>query len=150
MAGTFRPGSIDPANARAGLTNGGAMQDMSRYARIIESIFLEHHTPRAKSIPFERQEIVETAKKLKIELPKNIGDLIYSFRYRTPLPESIRARAPKGKEWIIRPAGKGRYRFVAVSRAMIALWTGTAMARPRLIWELTRLILILISTSSCR
>lgn len=95
------------------------MQDINRYARIIESIFLKHHKPRVKSIPFEREEIVQTAKELGIDLPKNIGDLIYSFRYRTPLPESISAKAPKGKEWIIRPAGKGRYCFVAVSGAKI-------------------------------
>src|SRR5438477_712553 len=29
------------------------------------------------------------------------------------LPESIRAKAPEGEDWIIRPSGRSRYRFVA-------------------------------------
>ncbi|MBZ0168224.1 MAG: endonuclease [Kofleriaceae bacterium] len=54
-----------------------------------------------------------------IGLPKNLGDIIYSFRYRTTLPESIRAKAPQGKEWIIRPAGSAKYCFVAIAKAII-------------------------------
>lgn len=52
-------------------------------------------------------------------LPKNLGDVVYSFRYRTILPESVRAQAPEGQEWIIRPAGRSRYRFVATAFATI-------------------------------
>lgn len=44
-------------------------------------------------------------------MPKNIGDLIYSFRFRVPLPERILATQPEGLEWIIKGAGKARYRF---------------------------------------
>ena len=40
------------------------------------------------------------------------GDVLYSFRYRTLLPKSITSKTPKGYEWIIRPAGKGKYKFV--------------------------------------
>ena len=50
-----------------------------------------------------------------IDLPKNLGDLVYSFRYRTELPPSILARAPAGEAWIIRPAGRSKYRFVLVA-----------------------------------
>ena len=49
-------------------------------------------------------------------MPKNIGDLVYSFRYRYQLPETIRKVAPKGLEWVIRPSGKALYTFVAVSQ----------------------------------
>jgi hypothetical protein len=54
---------------------------------------------------------VKFANNLGIDLPKNIGDLIYSFRYRAALPESIQSAAGKGKVWIIRSAGRGKYRF---------------------------------------
>ncbi len=50
-----------------------------------------------------------------IDLPKNLGDLVYSFRYRTELPPSILARAPAGEAWIIRPAGRSKYRFVLIA-----------------------------------
>ena len=51
---------------------------------------------------------------MHISLPKNLGDLIYSFRYRTALPEGILAQAPKGETWIIRSARRSKYRFVLV------------------------------------
>ena len=40
-----------------------------------------------------------------------MGDLIYSFRYRNELPESILATAKNGLEWIIEGAGRAKYRF---------------------------------------
>lgn len=54
---------------------------------------------------------------MNVNLPKNIGDLIYSFRYRTDLPASILNTAPEGETWIIRSVGRSRYRFVSVSNA---------------------------------
>ena len=96
------------------------MTGPNRYAQIIEKVFLSHYRAGATEVPFEREDIVRIARDLKIKLPKNLGDVIYSFRYRTPLPEAVRARAPKGKEWIIRPAGPSKYCFVAISQATIA------------------------------
>ena len=52
---------------------------------------------------------------MNVNLPKNLGDLIYSFRYRTDLPASILSTAPQGETWIIRSAGRSKYRFVLVS-----------------------------------
>ena len=95
------------------------MGELNRYARIIEKIFLSNYRPGAEKIPFEREDIARVAKKLGITLPKNLGDVIYSFRYRTALPESVRAKAPLGKEWIIRPAGSAKYCFVASTQATI-------------------------------
>ena len=92
---------------------------MNRYARIIEDIFVSHYSEGASEIAFEREEIVRCAKKLHIKLPKNLGDLIYSFRYRVALPESVRAKAAEGKEWVILPAGPARYRFVLKTLAKI-------------------------------
>ena len=62
-----------------------------------------------------RDDIVLFASKLDIVLPKNLGDVIYSFRYRISLPPSILAEAPEGETWIIRPAGQSKYRFVLVT-----------------------------------
>jgi hypothetical protein len=84
------------------------------YARIIENIFHSKFKPGIKEVDFEREDIVLFANKLKINLPKNLGDLVYSFRYRAAFPESIQASAGKGETWIIRPAGRSKYRFVLV------------------------------------
>jgi len=95
------------------------MPDPNRYVKIIEDVFLGHYTQGAGEVRFEREDLVRAARKLGIRLPKNLGDVLYSFRYRTPLPNSVRARAPRGKQWVIRSAGRSRYRFVAVGQVAI-------------------------------
>jgi len=105
--------------------------DQNRYAQIIEQIFLLHYKKGAKEVPFSREDIVHAAEELHIKLPKNLGDVIYSFRYRTPLPESVRAKAPAGKEWIIRPAGTARYRFVATDAALAKIAPCVRTSSPR-------------------
>jgi hypothetical protein len=94
--------------------------EQNRYSQIIEKIFFSHFKPGMTDVSFERDELVKAAKNLKIELPKNLGDLVYSFRYRAILPEKIKNTAPEGKTWIIRPAGRAKYQFVAVIDIAIA------------------------------
>jgi hypothetical protein len=86
----------------------------NRYEQIIERIFLAHYERGSKEVVFDRDEITAVANQLGIDIPKNLGDLIYSFRYRIALPTAITSKAPKGKEWIIRPVGRSRYQFVLV------------------------------------
>lgn len=93
---------------------------LNRYAQIIERIFLSHYQAGAHEVSFDRTEIAQVAADLGIVLPKNLGDVVYNFRYRVPLPESVRSRAPHGQEWIIRPVGRSRYRFVATATAVIS------------------------------
>jgi hypothetical protein len=91
----------------------------NRYMQIIERIFLEHYQEGAQEVPFERNEFVRHAKLLKVKVPKNLGDINYTFRYRAKLPESIRSKAPEGKHWIIRGAGISRYVFALSSQPEI-------------------------------
>src|SRR5258708_6518256 len=91
------------------------MSNLNRYAQIIERIFLARYRTGSREVSFEREDIESVATELGIKLPKNLGDIIYSFRYRAMLPESVRSKAPKGKIWIIRPAGKARYKFALIT-----------------------------------
>lgn len=86
-------------------------KQLNRYQAIIARVFTDHHTKTALEFEFTRDEFVEIAKSLEIALPKNVGDVIYSFRYRNELPEVITRTASKGREWIIEGAGRARYRF---------------------------------------
>jgi hypothetical protein len=95
------------------------MAEPNRYVQIIERIFLTHYEEGIQVIPFEREEIVSVARELNIDLPKNLGDLIYSFRYRANLPETIQRTAKEGATWIIRPAGRSRYCFSLVPQGNI-------------------------------
>ncbi|MDP1714750.1 MAG: hypothetical protein Q8L41_08375 [Anaerolineales bacterium] len=94
-------------------------KEPNRYTKILEAIFAKHFKKGMTEIEFERTEISQAADKMGIILPKNLGDVLYSFRYRTLLPKSITSKAPKGYEWIIRPAGKGKYKFAVVTQSTI-------------------------------
>ncbi len=91
----------------------------NRYDKIIEKIFLKHYKRGMLAVPFSREEITQTAKELGIVLPKNLGDLIYTFRFRADLPKSILSKAPEGKSWTIKLVGQARYCFAAVRLTVI-------------------------------
>lgn len=91
----------------------------NRYQQLIEKLFLDWYTDGATQVFFNRDDIPSAAQSLGIDLPKNLGDVVYSFRYRTNLPQTITNRAPQGKEWIILPKGRGRYCFVASAISII-------------------------------
>lgn len=83
----------------------------NRYSAIIAKVFSNHYGKKGESFEFTRDEFAGIAAELGVKLPKNVGDLIYSFRYRNELPESILATAKNGLEWIIEGAGRAKYRF---------------------------------------
>ena len=91
----------------------------SRYSRIIEHIFFSRYQEGANEVEFRREECEQVAQELGIRLPKNLGDIVYSLRYRTPFPRSITEKAPPGHTWVIRPAGRARYRLVAIPDVVI-------------------------------
>jgi hypothetical protein len=95
------------------------IEGKNRYVALIETIFLSHYRPGDFEVPFDREELVSTAKSLRIELPKNLGDVLYSFRYRVPLPATISKTAGRGKAWVIKGVGRGHYRFVQVNPCRI-------------------------------
>ncbi len=96
-----------------------AKKAKNRYAAIIEKIFFSKYIKGEEEVAFAREDLVRAAKSLCIELPKNLGDVIYSIRYRTDLPQSILKTQPKGKEWVIEGRGRALYRFHLVTENRI-------------------------------
>ena len=90
----------------------------NRYQQLFEKIFFDRYSEGITEFSFERADIEHAAKDLEIELPKNLGDVVYSFRYRNPLPDSILQTQPKDQEWIIEGVGRAQYAFklVKISR----------------------------------
>lgn len=84
---------------------------LNAYRTIILDIFGRHYIAGADEFEFDRSEIDEAVERTGVKRPKNLGDVIYTFRYRRPLPESILATQPGGKYWLILGAGDARYRF---------------------------------------
>ena len=91
----------------------------NRYSAIIEKIFFSKYEKGMREVPFERHEMETFASKLKVKLPKNLGDLVYSFRYRALLPVTITSLAGQQEIWIIRPTGRSKYSFALVKNAPI-------------------------------
>ena len=83
----------------------------NRYSQIIEKVFFNNYIKGKTKVEFLRDEIEDVAAKLKIKLPKNLGDILYSFRFRNELPKKIKTLAPSGKEWLIKLSGRGKYIF---------------------------------------
>jgi len=81
------------------------------YDALIVRIFNNHYKKGVDAFEFDRAEIETVAAQLKLRLPKNLGDLIYSFRYRKTLPQEIVTTQLGKKQWIILPAGRSKYCF---------------------------------------
>jgi hypothetical protein len=91
----------------------------NRYSQLIEDIFFQNYKDGDTKVSFQRADFEITAKKLNIKLPKNLGEVIYSFKFRASLPNSIVAKASKNKEWIIKNIGRSQYAFELVTEAKI-------------------------------
>jgi len=96
-----------------------ATRKKNRYAAIIEKIFFSKYTEGDEEITFEREDLERAAKALRIKLPKNLGDVIYSIRYRAELPKRVLKSQPEGKEWIIEGRGRALYCFRLVTENRI-------------------------------
>lgn len=86
------------------------------YSRVIEDIFFQYYKQGAIEVYFQRRDIVETARRLNANA-KNPGDVLYRFRYRAPLPDSIRSTAPPGFDWVIRSTGRSEHKFAIARNA---------------------------------
>lgn len=106
------------------------LSGQNRYEKLIEHVFLRHYQEGAREVPFTRIDIERAAEELGIRLPKNLGDLLYSFRYRSVLPGSIQALAPEGTTWVIRATGRSSYCFSATRQSRIV--PSTSMAETKL------------------
>ncbi|MCY4234808.1 MAG: endonuclease [Cyanobacteria bacterium MAG CAR2_bin_4] len=83
----------------------------NRYGVLIEKIFFDRYTDGTNEIKFARTAIEDAAEILDIRLPKSLGDILYSFRFRAALPEHIVETQPEGMEWVIELAGRAVYKF---------------------------------------
>lgn len=109
--------------------SGGTEKTASRYSQIIERVFFDHYSSGDREVAFTRKEFAQIAKDLKIALPDNLGDVLYSFRYRAGLPARILEKQPKGLEWAIFPDGPSKYRFVAIPFATVLPTRGMTVTK---------------------
>jgi hypothetical protein len=92
-------------------------QISSRSEAIIHDVFFRYFTEGATTVPFERDDLAESAERQGLSRPKNLGEPIYQYRYVKPMPPAVAEMAPPGKEWVIRGRGAAKYAFEAVELA---------------------------------
>lgn len=56
---------------------------MNRYQKIIERVFLDRYRPGDIEVSFLREDLIDAARQLDLPVPRNLGDILYAFRYRT-------------------------------------------------------------------
>jgi hypothetical protein len=83
----------------------------SKYDVVMERVFFNNFSGKAK-VSFDREELSKACIDMGISRIKNLGDIVYSYRFRKELPSKIKATAPEGCEWIIIGTGVGSYMFV--------------------------------------
>lgn len=89
-----------------------ARRDKAKYRPLIMRLFEVGYKRGARVVKFERKDIDSFAKELGIDAPENRGDLVYSFKFRADLPESIRETAGEGEAWRLVGDGRSRYKFI--------------------------------------
>jgi hypothetical protein len=85
------------ASARAG-----------KYREALEALFFSKYTADVDKIEFTRDELRQAAAANRVS---NLGDILYSIRYRSDLPERIATTCASGTTWYVFGTGTGRYVF---------------------------------------
>jgi len=111
------------------MASGSELRGAGRYDAILKHIFAKYYKFGTKGFNFTRDDIIEAAKELGIAVPKNLGDVVYSYRYRKAWPKEIAATAPADKEWVIRPIGDALYRCELASPMRVAPCTALAESK---------------------
>jgi hypothetical protein len=80
------------------------------YDTIINNIFLKRYN-QTDRVAFSREDLINEAEQQSIKI-SNIGDILYTYRYRKSLPPDILATQPEGQTWLIEGRGNGKYEFI--------------------------------------
>ena len=91
-------------------------KEIPKYEQILCWVFEQRYSAGSEHIEWDREDLVDGAAALGLPRVKNLGDVPYTYRFRKDMPSAIAAKAPNGKEWIIRGAGDGKYRFDAIPK----------------------------------
>ena len=92
---------------------------LTAYQQIIDKLFFRYHKKGRRQFEFPREALFDAAAAAGVSAPKNVGDVVYAFRYRALLPASILATAPAGEHWIIEGVGRSRYRFRLTTQVLV-------------------------------
>lgn len=107
------PKNVIGTRDREASTEGGSRvaSKYDKIDKIINDIFFTYYSSGLRAFDFVREDIERSAEKLGIKLPKNIGDVIYSYRFRKAFPKEILETCSGEEQWTIEGIGDAKYRF---------------------------------------
>ena len=76
------------------------------YNAIIEKVFLDRYSAEDEEVAFVRDDLIAAATHLAVPVPRNLGDVLYTFRYRRPLPKPSGTLLPRARSG--RSGGRAR------------------------------------------
>ena len=82
---------------------------LNRGSAILSLIFAERYRGSNTPVSFTKDDLQTAGEDLGIDLPKNLSDVIYALRHRSPIPEGIQRTALKGQDWVIETVGRSEY-----------------------------------------
>jgi len=98
------------------------------YKKIITEVFLRHYSPGKTRFTFTRSELLAAAARAGVQIldaedeesmTKNIGDVVYTYRFRREFPKEIRETAPDKRMWIIIGKGDALYEFRLITTPVL-------------------------------
>jgi hypothetical protein len=100
----------------------------SIYGDAIRTVFFNGFKKGINRFSFSRRDLLDAMKARGLliaarneeEIAKNIGDIIYTFRFRKSFPKEVLETAPSGKMWILLGAGDARYEFRLITIPSLA------------------------------
>jgi len=89
-------------------------KNLNAYDQVLIRVFRKHWKTGLAEIPFSKDDLIDAAAAVGLRI-KNIADILYTYRSRRKLPDTLREKG----NWIIAAKGSGKYAFVSVSGASI-------------------------------
>lgn len=96
---------------------------LNRYQALVASLFHGRYSVGIENLPFTRQELIAKADELKIEMPKNPGDVLYSFRYSRSRRRAARTASPASRRSKTSPAAPKSFRTSSADPFPHNSWT---------------------------
>jgi hypothetical protein len=83
----------------------------SLYTQLIVQVFKTLYRDGDQRVDFETSDIRRAADELNTRMPQNISALVYAFSHRDILPPELVSKTPLDRMWVLRRAGRGKYRL---------------------------------------
>lgn len=99
------------------------------YDAIIAEVFRKRRKRGKLRFEFTREDLTAAVHETGVGRPKNLGDVICTYRFRRRFPAAIADTASKGKMWIVTGKGDALYEFRLITQPNLSPDLGWAVTK---------------------